>query len=1544
MTIAPEGVRAELHGILADVLGEEVDDVPDDVPLLELIASSLMVVEIGRRVLDRWGMVIPVATVLDGKSTIETLATLLEALPADQGEEKAAAGAGQGKRLSLGPWQDHVAFLMRYSDGASAAYNEAVAVRLRGALDIAALQTALLGAAAHNDVTRATLLAEGRVLEVGRAAGVRMPVSQASEDDLGERLEAIVGEPFGEGQPLFRAELLAVGPDAHMLVVVGHALVVDRHGLRLIVEDLGLAYAVLTDGREAALPAGVGLSDYLERRERVSSPGVVTAARQHWQEAYADGWPALELPSDRRRPAIKSYAGARCALAVDGALASRLDAGSLLAQALGAYGVMLHRLGRRDDIVVGVEAGPLHADRGERILAAAHDVLPVRSRYDARRPFGEHVAAVAENLDDATGRFQTSLSELIAALGTPRDQSRSALFTAALRVSAAAAAPHFGPVAAAWERLSATHARYDVDLTVEYGPDGVALVLDYSTELFDEATVERWLRGLQELWRAGLERPDTPCGALPLLTDADRALVLEEWNATEKPFPLDRTTLDLVDEVARSRPDAPAALCGSSGLTYRELTARADELAWRLLAAGVRHGDRVGILLPRSTDLPAAMLACWQAGAAYVPIDLSLPPARIAFIAQDAELRAVLTAGEGSARLAAGPGPTVVRVDELPAEVSAEPHVGSPPAPGDTAYLIYTSGSTGKPKGVEVPHRPLLNVLLATLELLGAGTSARVLATTPISFDISAVELFMPLLAGGVVDIAPRELAELGTDLGALIAERAPSYVQATPSTWKALVADGWAGAREAVVGAAGEPLTAELAGSLLARTKALYNLYGPTEATIYSTAHRVSAGAQGPVPIGRPLVNVRTYVLDEGREPVPIGAVGELHVGGEAVARGYWRREKLARERFVADPFRPGGRVYRTGDLAYHLPTGEVVCLGRSDSQVKVRGVRLELGEVEAALHDLPAVAEAAVTTWTDEHGDLQLAAHVVTTDGGTTAADVRAGLRDQLPETLIPGAILFTSALPHLASGKVDRSRLPAPRDARDSEPPRGGAGPVTPTERLLAQMWSRLLGVGEVRRDDDFLDLGGHSLLMTQLRTDVRQVFGVTLTMRELFAVPTLRRLGELVDERREGLIDGDGEAGTRVRSSSWARQRMDYLQHEAELPRDIGPARGLTFDATGPPRSVLMTGVTGFVGSYVLRELLERTELEVHCLVRGRAGTAGEQRLRQALAAYGHLRADDASESAWQRRVRLVEGDVLLPRLGLADATYETLTRSVDCVLHAAAQVNFVFPYEALRATNVLGLHEVVRFAFHGRVKPLHYVSTAAVWPMGTRWCFREDDPLDHGEALNLGYDESKWVAERTLEYATDRGLPVTRYRPGEVGGDSHSGQCVLNHFVIAAFKGFLEYGAFPMIDGYLDVAPVDYVAQAIAELVGSGRHLGRAFHLTNPGRCHVSEAYDFLEEEGYSFDLLPWPRLRETMLSSDEFSRGPLAPFQGVLEDMDERGLELPDYDVSGARQALAGSGIACPPVDRRLLRTYLGYLQDVEFVARPRSVALTNAG
>jgi thioester reductase-like protein len=713
---------------------------------------------------------------------------------------------------------------------------------------------------------------------------------------------------------------------------------------------------------------------------------------------------------------------------------------------------------------------------------------------------------------------------------------------------------------------------------------------------------------------------------------------------------------------------------------------------------------------------------------------------------------------------------------------------------------------------------------------------------------------------------------------------------------------------------------------------------------------------------IGRPFPNTQLYILDPRHQPVPVGSIGELYIGGDGLAVGYYNRPELTAERFILSPFatvdrgsnteenhRPPSTVhrllYRTGDLARVLPDGNIICLGRVDDQVKVHGVRIELGEVETALRSLDGIHDAVVTSWLDPRGDTQLVGHVIADKGGAlTAHDLRARLRERLPEVMIPPFILFSESFPLTANGKVRRASLPVPTAAGESGPAKVPVeAPKTETEKALAKAWAAVLNidVAVIGRDSDFLDLGGHSLLMTLLVLEIRKLFKVAFSMREFFGASTLKQLSALIDERRVDEPEAsDKKPLTRAdQPADWARQRMAFLEHEAQLPQYIAPARGLSYQAPKEIRTAFLTGATGFLGVYMVSEILKNTQAELYCLVRPKRGEDGKERIEKQMRRYDVWNEDEAWQAAWKSRLHIVEGDVTLPRLGMKGDIYDKLAVQVDAIFHSAAHVNFIYPYEALRATNVLGIHEVLQFAFHLRIKQVHHLSTAAIWPMGSKFTYYEKDPIKHNGILNLGYDEAKWVGEQCMLNAEERGLPVARYRPGEVGGDSVTGHCVTDHFVVACVKGFLQFGAFPDLDIEVDIAPVDYVAKAMIFLAFNRKPLGRAFHLTNPFREKLSDGIAYLRNQGYQFDVLPFEEIRDKLLSRPDFSQNALFAYQAALEDMNDVSMQLPTYNTRETERELAGSGIQCAAADQKLFETYLRYLQKIDFIPQPEELA-----
>jgi len=1546
-------IRKELRQIIVKVMGEgDLRAIPDDIPILDLGVSSLMLVEGMRQVYERFGVLVSIRRVIEGQITLGTLALYIDQELNSQHSRRKFKGGQAWKverQIQLAPSQQHLAFLSRYSSEASAAFNEPVLVRLNGPLHGPALHTAIEEAGNHYESLRTALNVDQNALDVGTGEPLELVVSPISADQLQTQLAETVARPFEVGRRLFQAELFRLSDTEHVLGLVGHALVVEQHALQTILYDIAELYRVFSrDEKAGAAPLTLQWTDYLALGTTREVKDARRTAEKYWTKLFDSGLPRLELPADHQRPVIKKYIGSRVDLQLDSAIQERLQAFALsedvnLESVLcAAFAAFIHRLADANELVMGVESESLYLNASTPAIANTRTMLPIRSSFDEAQSFKELIHQQVEALAKANAHRNLSLSEIIQLLEVPRDQSRSPLFATAFHTQNNGSAPHFEGLESEFILPPGSGARYDIELIALTGGNAVSLVCDYSTELFEAETVSRWLKGFIAFLDAGLQNVNQACGLLPMMPTQERDRILTEWNNTEKEFPKEQTTFDLIKEQAQASREAIAIRFGEASLSYGQLMERVEQIARELQQRGVKHEDRVAILMKRSIDLIPAILATWRVGALYVPMDVAFPQKRIAYMLTDANVQTVIT-NRDLTGLLEEVSLNSFSIEDIKAQNNVQLEKTSPAHGNDSAYIMYTSGSTGKPKGVEIRHSALINCLLTTQGYLAFTSASRMLALTTVSFDISTAEILMPLMVGGCVELSEDGLVADGLQLIERLESRKPSHVQATPSTWKSVLTAGWKGNPEICLMTAGEALSRDLAEQLLQKSSALWNLYGPTETTVYSSGYRVESAPDEPMRIGRPLANTQMYILDKRYQPVPMGAVGDLYIGGDGLAVGYWQRPELTAERFVVNPFRTNERMYWTGDLARYLPDGNIVCLGRVDDQVKIHGVRVELGEVEIALRNLEGVRDAVVVSWKDARGDTQLVGHVIAKEkDALTSSQLRVQLRERLPEVMIPPYILFTEGFPQTANGKVQRAALPSPEEVRQKSSGKVIEPPSTQTEQMLARAWANILGidVNIIGRDSDFMDLGGHSLLMTLLMVEVRKKFDISYTLREFFAASTLKKFAVLIDQRRQ---DRAGKSNGRqnpasTRTSEWARQRMAFLQREAELPRYIAPARGTTYQPAKEIHTVLITGATGFLGAYTVAEILNTTSAEVYCLVRPRRGENSKERIEKQMKRYQVWAEEEAWQSAWNSRLHVVDGDVTLPRLGMKAADYERLAREVDAIFHGAAHVNFIYPYEALRATNVLGIHEIIQFAFYARIKPVHHLSTAAIWPMGSQYKYYEKDPIDHYGLLNLGYDEAKWVGEKCLLHAEERGLPVARYRPGEVGGDSVTGRCVTDHFIIACFKGFLQFGLFPDLDIEVDVAPVDYVAKSMVYMAFHRNVLGRAFHLTNPSRRRLKDGMAYLRNFGYQFEEVSFVDLRDRLINSPDFSNNALFAYQAVLDEMDNVSMQLPTYDTRETQRELAGSGIACPPADEKLFGTYLRYLQDIGYIPQPEEL------
>ncbi|MFJ6140849.1 amino acid adenylation domain-containing protein [Kitasatospora sp. NPDC092286] len=1045
--------------------------------------------------------------------------------------------AGTVPPLSSG--QERLWFMEQFAPG-STAYALAPARRLRGPLDRAALDAALTGLVArHEGLRMAFPTTEDGTAEVRIADPAPFPARflDASADPAPERraadeIGALVTEPFDlAAGPLLRVLLVRIAEEDHVLALVMHHIICDGWSIDILNREIDALYAQHAHGTLAELPAlDVQFGDYARwQRDRLEN-GPLAASRDYWR-AELDGVPALELPTDRPRPPLLTFDGAALEFHWGEELAngvrelSRAYGASPYMVLMAALQVLLGRhSGQRDFAIGSAVAGRLHREL-EGVVGAFVNMLPIRARLDEELGFGRLVGRVRETTLNAYAHQEVPFEQMVADLEVERDVSRSAVFQVTFAFqnygdrAAAGAAPALDSEGFGYE---ATTTHGDLALYMREKKDGGLYgLLTYRTDLFDDVTVQRLAERFELLVTAAVADPDLPVSRLPLLTAGERRDVLERWAVgPELPEGGPATLTALLAGTAARTPAAPALVFEDRVVTYGELEARANGLARRLRSLGVGRDDRVAVCLEQSPELAVALVAVLKAGGGYLPLDPEQPPARLAHLVADAGVWVLVTDSVLRERFGDHSGAQVLTdVDDLTGDDGPLAEVSGP---DDLAYVIYTSGSTGTPKGVAVQHRQILNYLAGVRERLRVEPDASYGLLQSLSFDFSITMLYLALSTGGRVHLLPRRIA--GVELADAVETLGIDYLKMTPSHLAALTADvpveRLLPRRALVLG--GEASSWAWAAELAQPGRcAVFNHYGPTEATVGITVHEVVAGAaagHGSTPIGTPLAGARCYVLDQALQPVPPGVTGELFLGGDRLARGYLGRPELTGERFVDDPFGPpGGRMYRTGDLARWRADGALDYLGRSDDQIKVRGYRVEPGEIEAALTELPGVTQAVVLA-RGEGVKQNLVAYLERPGDPEplVPAELRARLLDVLPDYMVPARYVSLEGFPLQAHGKVDRKALPEPEDG-----PVSGAfvEPDGEAETLIAAMWADLLDVERVGALDDFFELGGHSLLATQVVARLRRAFPELPTpvgVMDLFKYPTVRRLAALVSD--------------------------------------------------------------------------------------------------------------------------------------------------------------------------------------------------------------------------------------------------------------------------------------------------------------------------------------------------------------------------------------------------------------------------------------------
>jgi amino acid adenylation domain-containing protein/non-ribosomal peptide synthase protein (TIGR01720 family) len=1067
--------------------------------------------------------------------------------------------------------QQRLWFLKQYEPD-SPEYNIPQMFRLRGRLDDDALRRALDAIVLRHESLRTTFKGvEGVPLQwVAEDSDLEVPLvdltgrPEAEREAEARRLAAEEArKPIDLSQsPLLRARLYRLDADDHLLFLNVHHIVYDGWSQGVFLRELAALYDAFTAGLPSPLPEPpVQYVDFAQWQREWMSGEVLQRQLAYWSRQLGAA-PLLEIPTDRPRPALRTHAGAARGFTLPRDLSEHLGR---LAQAEGVtlfmllaagFKALLHHHTGQEDVTLGTLLANRRRPELEGMIGFFANTLALRTDLSGDPRFRELLQRERDVALDAHAHQDLPFEKLVEEINPPRDLARTPIFQAMFILQNAPGEPlRLSGLSLEAVPVDSRTAKTDLTLYMTQEADGFTGFVEYNTALYEPETMDRLLGHFRLLLAAVADNPELRLSELPLLGEAERRDLLSGWNDTRAEVP-PVTLHGLIQERVRATPDAVAVEFAGELLTYAELDARANRLARHLRELGVCPEVLVGLAVERSLDMLVGVLAVMKAGGAYVPLDPDYPRERLAFMLEESRLSVLVTQEKLIEKLPPATA-RLVAVDRDAAAIAAQ---SSAPLeelaePGDLAYVIYTSGSTGRPKGVQIPHAAVVNFLLSMARRPGLGAQDILLAVTTLSFDIAGLELYLPLVTGGRVLIASREVASAGEQLRELLERSGATVMQATPATWRLLLAAGWEGNPHLKVLCGGEALPRDLANQLSRVTGSLWNVYGPTEATIWSTLDRLEP-AEGPVSIGRPLANTQIYLLSRRMNPVPVGVPGELLIGGAGLARGYRNRPDLTADRFIPHPFpelvdAPGARVYRTGDLARFLSDGRVEFLGRIDHQVKVRGFRIELGDIEAALAEHPAVAHAVVLAREDRPGDKRLVGYLVPKAGQQAPAvtDLRAWLKEKLPEYMIPALFMPLETFPLTPNGKVDRRALPPPDKAVAA---REYVAPRDEKEETLAAIWVEVLGLERVGIHDDFFELGGDSLLVIRVVTKANKA-GLGVTTKQVFQHRTVAELAAAA-----GTIQIVAEQGPVTGSLGFTPAQIHFLElrHPNERVHSLG----------------------------------------------------------------------------------------------------------------------------------------------------------------------------------------------------------------------------------------------------------------------------------------------------------------------------------------------------------------------------------------------------
>ena len=1447
--------------------------------------------------------------------------------------------------LSFG--QEQLWFLSQIQDNTT--YNLPLALQISGSLNISVLEQVITEIVRRHEILRTNFQQiEGKNLQVIRPEiNISLQVINLDQITAKQQLknvERLINQETDKifnlsEDDLFQSTLYQLNQNSYILLLNMHHIISDGWSIGILLQELSTLYGAYLAGNKSPLPdLQIQYADYAIWQKEKFTSEIREKQLNYWKQQLADIPPLLELPTDKPRPPIQSFRGGIWEFSINSNLSQKIrtltqqsDA-TLFMTMLAAFVILLYRCSGQDDILIGSPMAGRNRQEIQSLIGYFVNTVVLRTKLTGNPNFREILNQVRQVATDAHNYQDIPYNQVVEALNPQRNLSYNPVFqilfdlqhslTDKLQLPGLTLQPFLG---------EHSTSKFDLSLIIEDRGTELIGAWEYSSDLFTQEAISRITENFQTLLNGIVNNPETPINQLPIISAFEQQQILEKWNNTQQDYPESFCIHELFTQQVIKTPDAIAVKFGNQQLTYTQLNQKANQLANYLQNCGVTSEVLVGLYLERSLDILIAILAILKAGGAYLPLDPKYPQTRLTDILNDSQVSIILTQEKlltslssplprGETPLTPYQGKIILLDTDL--TIISQQNIETPISaikPDNLAYVIYTSGSTGKPKGVMITHQNIVNHATSIIDKYQINSHDRILQFTTFIFDVAAEEIFPAWLSGATLIICPQEMVTNLIEFSQFLAQESLTVVNLPTPYWQE-----WVLEIDRKISQIPDSLRLVITGSdqVLPEKLALWqklvtekrqniqwiNAYGLTETTITSTVYQLPVNYQlnttHSVPIGRPIANTEIYILDQNLQPVPIGIPGELHIGGAGLARGYLNRKQLTNEKFISNPISSSksSRLYKTGDLARYLPDGNIEFLGRIDYQVKIRGFRIELGEIEAVLAQHPLVKSSAVIVREIQPGNKQLVAYVVTEDHSNIQQDLRSFLKQNLPDYMLPAFFVRLAELPLTPTGKINRRALSALMLELNHEI--DYILPRNPLEQKLAEIWCQVLGLEKVSVEENFFNLGGHSLATIQIISRIRETLKIDLPLQYLFTEPTIAGLTKIINQ---------------LLQTADHITPIDDFYVDAILDSSIKP-QNLPQQFTNQLQHILLTGATGFLGVHLLHELLEKTSANIHCLVRAENVSEARNKLKNKLSFYQLWNEQDS------QRIIPIIGNLEKNLLGLSEKEFQDLASQIDVIYHNGASVNLIYPYSVLKPANVLGTQEILRLASQIKIKPVHFVSTTSVFcpeNYPENEVLLESDPLDYYQGLVGGYPQSKWVAEKLVMQARERGLPVTIYRAARIIGHSQIGICNTEDLFSRIITTCMQLGATPNIDWEDNLTPVDYVSQAIVYLSFQKESLGKAFHLLNPQIISMNHLFNLIRKLGYQLPQISYDQWYYQLINLMQKSADKkLEIMSAFFPPTSQQKIPEPKFDYQNTVKGLFGANINCPPINENLLSQY----------------------